>query len=344
MPRSSALAFWALIPGLVLSGCGTDTFMPPPNPELTAPVSEAPVRIVELVLPADTTPDQNALAQYLRLIASREKMSFRSSTLEPTDPPRSQADAIRKAAERGASVLIVQPAQDPDVTKALGEVRGQGVSSVLLASPLASGEDQAKPFPIVEAAPFADAAGKLVEAAVEAAKTAKVPAEATAVILTAAKSDADRKSCGEALTAALEKAHVGTSAPLTYDGSLEGAKATLDTQLVKDPKLAIVIVDDQVGLASVVDVRNKLKDKRPLVVVGYLPNDPSANETLFSQTAAVAIRNISQLARETFKVARQLAEGEEVPDRTAVPDEVRRYTSLYIEIPPEPMEGPPKTE
>ncbi len=39
-------------------------------------------------------------------------------------------------------------------------------------------------------------------------------------------------------------------------------------------------------------------------------------------------------------MARQLAEGETVPDRTAVPDEVRRYTSLYIDIPPEPMEGP----
>ncbi len=64
---------------------------------------------------------------------------------------------------------------------------------------------------------------------------------------------------------------------------------------MKDPKLAIVIVDDQVGLASVLDVRNKLKDNGSLVVVGYLPNDPSANETFFSQTAAVAIRNISQL-------------------------------------------------
>ncbi len=52
-------------------------------------------------------------------------------------------------------------------------------------------------------------------AAVEAAKTAKVPAEATAVILTAAKSDADRKSCSERSPPRSRSAHMGTSAPPT---------------------------------------------------------------------------------------------------------------------------------
>lgn len=343
MPRSLALPLWALIPGLVLSGCESDTFMPPPNPELAAPVSAPPVRIVEMILPSESTPDQNALAQYLRLVSSREKTSYRTSAPEPNDPPRRQADAIRKAAERGASVLIVQPAKDAEVSKALDEVRAQGVPSVLLADPL-SEAGKGKPFPIVEAAPFSDAAGKLVDAAVEAAKTAKLPADGTAVILSVAKPDADLKGCGDALAAALQAAKIASPEPLTYDGTLEGAKSALTKRLEADLKLAIVAVCEQVGMTGVLDLRSKLKDKRPIVVVGYVANDPPPNEMLFSQTAGIAIRNISQLAREAFKAALRLADGDAVPERTTVPDEFRLYPSKYLDIPPEPSEGPPKTD
>ncbi|SIO45792.1 ABC-type sugar transport system, substrate-binding protein, contains N-terminal xre family HTH domain [Singulisphaera sp. GP187] len=343
MPRSHALTLWALIPVLGLSGCESDTFMPPPNPELTAPAPPPPVRVVEMILPTNSTPDQNALAQYLRLVASREKTSYRTSAPEPNDPPRRQADLIRKAAERGATVLIVQPAQDAEVTKALHEVRAQGVSSVLLAEPL-SEAGTGKPFPIVEPAPYSDAAGKIIETAVEAAKTVKLPADGTAVILTVLKPDADLKAGAEALAAALKKAGVAHSEPLTYDGTLEGAKSALNTRLEADPKLAIVLIGEQVGLTGALDVRSKLKGKRPIVVAGYVPSDPPISEMLSMQTAAMAVRNIPQLARQAFKTALQVAEGDAVPDRTAVPDDVRRFASAYVDTPPDPMEGLPKSD
>jgi ABC-type sugar transport system substrate-binding protein len=343
MPRSHALTLWALIPVLGHSGCESDTFMPPPNPELAAPVVEPPVRIVEMILPSESTPNQNALAQYLRLFSSREKTSYRTSAPEPTDPPRRQAEVIRKAAERGASVLIVQPAQDAEVTKALDEVRAQGVPSLLLAKPL-SEEGQGKPFPIVEAAPFSDAAEKVINAAVEAAKTAKLPADGTGVVLTVPKPDGDLKECVEALTAALQKAKIASPEPLTYDGTLEGAKSALTKRLEADPKLAIVIIGEQVGLIGVLDVRSKLKDKRPIVVAAYVPTDPPPNEMFFSQTAGVAIRNIPQLAREAIKTALRLAAGDAVPDRTAVPEDFRLYPSKYLETSSDPSAGLPKAQ
>ncbi|WP_406697548.1 substrate-binding domain-containing protein [Singulisphaera sp. Ch08] len=338
MPRSYALTLWALIPVLGLSGCESDTFMPPPNPELAAPAAAPVIRVVELISPSESTPDQSVLAQYLRLVSSRAKASFRTSAPEPNDPPRRQAEVIRKAAERGATVLIVQPAQDAEVTKALEELRAQGVPSVLLAPPLS---EPGKPFPIVESAPPSDAAGKLVNAVMEAAKAAKLPADATAVILSVAKPDSDLKASVDALSAAVQKANLAHSEPLTFDGTLEGAKAAMTKRLESDPKLAMVFIGEQVGLAGVLDVRHTLKDKRPLIVAGYVANVPGFNENLFSQTAAIAVRDIPQLAREALKTALSLVNGDAVPDRTAVPDDFRLYSSLYVDPIPEPSEGPP---
>jgi ABC-type sugar transport system substrate-binding protein len=307
--------------------------MPPPPPELARPTSEPAVKVVEMIMPSERTPDREALVQLVRVLASREKTSFRLSAPEPNEPPRRQADLIRKAAERGASVLIVDPARDAEVRKALDEVRSKGVPSVLLA-PL--DPESGKPFPVVGAAPYADSAGKLVDAALEDAKAAETPAERTAVVLTIRQPDADAQNCAAALEAALKKADVPHSEPLTYDGSVQGAKTALSERLESDPKLSIVLVGEENGLFGVWEVRDTLQGKRPIIVAGYVPANPLMNEVTYSQSAALAIRDLPRIARELFQAALRLASGDAVPDRTAVPDDVRRYASKYIKTPTPP--------
>jgi|GEM_PF-5669590 len=334
------LGSFVLTLALAVSGCGeSDSFMPPPPPELAGPTVEPTVKVVEMVLPSDPTFEREALAQLVRVVASRGRSSFRLSIPEASAPAQRQAELIRNAADRGASVLIVEPMPDPAVTKALVEVRAKGVPAVVLGD-VASEPD--KPFPTVRAAPLLESAAKLVEAAAEDATAAKIPADRTAVVLSVRTPQSDLKAYGEALEAAARKAGLTVSELLTFDGKSEGAQKALRERLDSDPKLGIVLTVEDVGMAAALDVRDKLEGKRAFIVAGFARDLGQLADVASVQAAAVAARDLPAIAQEAYNAAIGLVDGETVPEQSVVPDQVRRFSSKYIDQPADPLGGPPK--
>src|SRR5262245_22774306 len=88
----------------LLCGCDSNSFVPPPPAELasTAGPAQSSVKVIEMVLRADDTPDRSIWAQVGRVDSGASRVSFRSSAPAAGDPPKRQAELIRRAAARGA--------------------------------------------------------------------------------------------------------------------------------------------------------------------------------------------------------------------------------------------------
>lgn len=311
-----------------LSGCDSGGFVPPPPPELSAPAlsgMEPAARVVELVLASNATPDRGAWAQVVRLEAGDARTGFRFAALGPNDPPQGQAELIREAAARGVSVLIVEPAQAPEVADALEQARKQGTPSVLLDRPL---DAPGNPFPVVLPAPCADSARQLVEAAVADAKTAGLPADGKALVLVPSPPEAHTNEARDALRAALQAAGVSQVETVEYPGAIEGAQKAITARLQADPSVTLVLTTSADGFTGTTQAREELlKSGRLVIMAGYGEITPHSVDAYFDTSAAVADLNLVKVGRQAFQVALRLAQGESVPDRTEVPTTVRRYSS-----------------
>jgi ABC-type sugar transport system substrate-binding protein len=341
MSRSAVwlIGSWAL--AATLAGCDSGSFVPPPPPELSTPTeasSEVSAKIVELVLTSSDTPDRRMWAQAVRLDAGLARLGFRLSALAPKDPPARQAELIRDAVARGASALIVEPAEAPEVARALDQVRAAGTPVVLLDRSI-SVSGQAPP--VVEPAPVADSARKLVEAAVADARDAKRLEGARALVVVPRQADVHTGEIRDAFQEALRGAKVSQVETLEFDGTVDGATQGIRARVQADPKIAIVLAATSEGLSGAIDAKEKLGEKPVILVAGYSEMAAHSRDLVFESCAAVADLNVLRLARQAFQAAQALLEGKSVPERTEVPTAFRRYASRPTT--PEEYPGPQPT-
>lgn len=335
MRRSVAMVLGVLAP--LSTGCESASFAPPPPPELAStagPSLEPSVKVIEMVLRSEDTPARTTWAQVGRVDAGVSRVSFRSSAPGAGDPPDRQAELIRRAAARGASVVIVEAAPGARVAEALDELKAKGTSVILLARPLAGRE---KVFPLVAIPPLAESASLLVKAATEDAKAAKLPSDGTAAILVSRKPDAYTEERVAALKDALKDAGVAPPEVLAFDGTQADASKLLGERLESDPKLTLVFAEDNEALFGTLVVRERIKKERVIILAGYAELGGHLNEAVLDQTAAVADRNMSAMAHAAFRLAMQLASAQPVAERTEVPIPFHRHSS---QVAPDPAPPP----
>ncbi len=154
-----------LVAMVIAPGCDSETFAPPPNPELSEPVkpgftanyeraaaTAAPAssippagkaarqgpRFVEMILARPPDGDRVYLEQLLRSELGNARIPLRL-TQPDSHKPRSSSElaaAIKGAVARGAAGLIVEPSEDPEVVDALYQAAGQRIGVVSLDRPV----------------------------------------------------------------------------------------------------------------------------------------------------------------------------------------------------------------
>jgi ribose transport system substrate-binding protein len=272
-------------------------------------------KTLSLILITDDTPDAQVWLQIAMREAGKGKAIFRVSKLNPGDPPGRQAELIREAAARGASALVVEPADAPEVADALGAVQAQGVPVVVLDR---SVPGTGKPFPLFTFPPFRDSARKLVQAVVEDAKLAKRSEKGPALLLVNGRKDTHTDDRAAALKAALHEAGVTLLDTLVFDGIGTNALKSLQAALDSHPEVNMVVFDEDQGAAGCFTLHLESHDKYTINIAGYVSFENNVNMASQASFSAVVDRNVQGLVRQAVQAALSLIQGQTVPARTEV--------------------------
>jgi ribose transport system substrate-binding protein len=335
---------------VLASGCDSGSFLPPPPPELSAQgeaAAPAVARNAVLILDGPENDDRRTWTQHALKEAGLEKLSLRVESPAAADTAARQAERIRDAAGRGASALIVEAVDAPEVVEALGQAREKGVKVVLLDRTVTSPE-AGKGFPLVTYGSFAKASKVLVSEAVKAAEMAKRPPHGPALLLVNDRADYHARDRAGSIKDALKGAGIPLLETLTFHGDAASAEAVLKPKIEADPKVVYVFAEDDQGLSGAHAVFDALKKTgRTFLNAGYIAYDNRVNPRALQDCAAVVDRNVQGLARRATKTAASLIDGESVPDRIEVPLDVHGPTPR-VEYPTDMMKkaagvrpGPP---
>ena len=330
-------AFYLMFLAWGLGGCDAPSIAPPPSPELgsLAERDRAAQRPAELILAGDTV-DRVFWAAKASPAADRRRMILHETHLSADDPPAKQAELILAKLESKPSVLIVEPADAPEVVDALRAAQAKSVPIVLLdrAVPGLSGSG---PVTLVTLPDFGPSAKSIVTAARESAKASNSPADGHAILLANARTDRHSADRVAALRSAIEAAGLTLNETYTFKGQGEEIEIALQEKLKADPKLTFIFAEEDQGLAAANYVRFKLPEKRPIAVAGYFHFD-SRDEPVPVNGCVMAVDgNQRGLIAKAVDAAFQLSKGEKIPERIEVP--------LILcpggRRPAAPQEGPP---
>lgn len=305
-----------------IAGCGSDSFLPPPRPELNA-VREGAVpaaaKLVDLILDGPDTEDRTAMIQMAVKDAGIAKVSLRASGLKAGDSPDRQAALIRESVAHGAAALIVEAIDAPPVVDALNEARKKGIQIVILDRALASGE-RGKPFPRVTFEPFDKVALEMVEAAKNEAAHVNIPPDGKAIILVNEKADNHTVDRVAAIKSALEKVGISLAETLTFAGDAASAEAVLGPKIRGHRTISYVFAEDDRGLSGAYAVRQSQDEGKAATFLasGFVSYDLRLRREAVSVCAAVVDRNLEGLVRKSIDVAVALTNGKAVPDVTLV--------------------------
>ncbi len=302
-------------------GCGTDAFVPPPDPELSAITDSYAVKpspTIMMILPPGRNDDRDTYTLAARQEAGKAKVSLSIEAVASDATAENQAGLIRSAASRGASVLLVEAADHSDVVEALNEVRDRGTAVILLQNDVKS-RDPAKPFHRVAFVPFAQPAAVLVKAVLDDAKSTGLAADGHALIVGDQKHGETADAVSSAINAALTSSHVKTISELKIEGDPEKDKATVLAKLAEDEKITMILATDAQSLAASISSLDTIKAKRALSIGGCQSIDRQLNVSSLAGTVGILERNLPQFGRQALLSAVRLAKGETLPNLIEIP-------------------------
>lgn len=321
-----------------LSGCESSSFVPPPPPELSAlpDTREGTGKAVSLalILPSTANVERDVWLKVARYEAGRKKVLYTEAFAGQGDPPAKQADLIRAEAERGGSVLLVEPDKGSEVVSALKEARKRGVS-VLLLGHRPEGLEPASAFPLVTFAAIDKPAKLLVDALINDTKDSGLPAGGHGLIVVA-------KGGGEANIAAVRAAfkeagidHVEVCEIKPIYG--EGAK-DVKVRFEADPKITMAVGVDSQGLSGAFTAVTEMKEKRAFSVGGCAEVDPVLLGSMMTMCAGMIDRSQSAFGLKAIRQGIRMAKGEKVEESMEVPTP---FVNRNREAPPRPTSRPP---
>ena len=314
---------------LALAGCD-NAFVPPPQAELSELRERRPAaRTVEICLSNEHTWDRDLLEQVAREQAGLAHVFFQVHKVSPREPAE-QANWVRGAKARGASALIVEPLGGEELARALGQVRDEGIPVVLIGRSVPTGS---KPFPVVTHPSFTGPARDLVQAAVDAARAAKLPEDGGAVLLVNTYKDDQSDERVAELRAALQGVNVPLLATISFEAGGAAAQKAAEDALKAHPKLSIILAEEDQGLIGAAQTRDARKDAPRFILCGVLAATKDMGPNVLTLCDAYVDRNTKQLGSKAFQAALALTDGKPVPDRIEVPYEFERNPAPEVLVP-----------
>jgi ABC-type sugar transport system substrate-binding protein len=323
--RAKAQRGWlalVALAGTLLGGCdssGSDAERPVVG---TGAEEAAPVTTIGLIVPTEGYNEAIVWQQVFRIAASRAGVLCEVTEAQPGK----QADAVREAARRSTSALVVLPdPADPGLPAALAEVRDEGLPVLLLEEPV---EVPGTPLPRVAFEPIEGVARRLVAASAAAAAQAGLPADAPAVVLVNGPFD----ELGRRRVAALHKALEETGIPVLPDAVFRGygkeAGEALEAVLASHPDLGIVLAEEDQGARVAPRTRGASSETERHFIVGAFGNENDVMRMMRFNlfTGGLIHRDLAALGRRAFEAALAAARGGSVPALTEVPMPLLRPT------------------
>jgi ABC-type sugar transport system substrate-binding protein len=361
--------YWVLSLGTLGMGLGCDSssFVPSRPPELatstTSPYNSAPAaapsaaaagtsvaatevvlavpktaraRMVELLLARPPELDRSYLEQFLRRYSGLKKCAFRA--VKPQDAPMTPehyASEIRAAANRSTGALVLEPIDSPEVLDALREAVSRGLGIVLLDSPLPA-TPPAKFYPYVTFDGFTEAAKQIVQIVAEDAKSMRLPADGTILLLENREKDHYSRYRLESITDALKAAGRAYD-QVSFGGLQEGAGQAVLGHLEAHPKVTIILADDEFGVAGAFEAKQKWlrKNHAGFAIAGYAACDARMADEVKRNVQGLADRNIEGYAQKVVQIAVDLMEARPVSEGNIV--------NIPIVHTPPPLAPPPVT-
>ena len=342
---------------LVSAGCDSGSFVPPRPPELgggeigpvaaagsapgaavpgrgstTAPLAGA--RAIELVLGRRDPDSADEMKQKARTQAGIESLRIQVEMVGENGNPDSVGGLARKLISRDALALLVEPGRsaDPELSHAVAEARDRGLPVVLIGRPLdgskspeTKGADAGKgtagpegPLIQVVPEPFKNSAPRLVAAAINNARNAKLTPESGAILMVNTISDPQSEDRVQAFHDALLDAGITKIEELRFERDPTVAKQKLTELLQANPRIGMVLSTDQVGLGTSLQLLENVGQEHVYVVAGYTLDESSAKMAYLGEFAAVAIYAPERLIRKAIMSAASLARGEKLAERIEV--------------------------
>lgn len=335
----------ALAAGGAFAGCESGSFVPPRSPELkklkSLTAAPAAPRIA-MILQAQDSPERDVWVTAGRQEAGLGHAILTVDRPGPDEPPSAQAGLIRKVAGQAASALVVEAADDPEVTRALQEVRAKGTPVVVMGRKVAPLGGSA-PLASVRHTPAAETAAVLAEALVADAKSSGLPDGTRALIVSNAKSRPGTDEMAAALEAQLKANGVPSVERLTFDGPYEKGTEALTAKLAASPEIGMLLATEDLALAAALSTAGALKAKRTLSMIGFTTVDKTINPNALSSCAVVVDRNVPMIARQAVLLALKLARKQPTSLDLIVPQPVHgRNTSASAFRPATPSLPPPE--
>jgi ABC-type sugar transport system substrate-binding protein len=325
MGSPGAWTGWALaVLALVLStvaGCGSDAFAPPPPPELNAvptlTTSTAVAPSVEMIVCGPGSPERLLWETAARQEAGRLKVILRITRLQAGDPPAAEAELVRRAAGRKASVLMVEPLDDPVVAAALNDARAGGTPVLTLGRKVPS-RDPARPLASVTFTPYEETARKVVDTFIRDAR-ARGLAGGHALIPVNTRSDPGRDEQVALLTRLLHDSGIVDVKTIPFDDDENQAREALANQVRSDPKVTLILAHEDKGLRGSVGASDDVRDLRELALGGFAVVDKMFGASTLNRSGVVADRNIPVFIQRALQLADRLARGEATDNDVVVP-------------------------
>lgn len=278
---------------------------------------------IDMIFPAEITDSQRMWEQVARAEAGVLHAVLVAKRSAPGVAGKSEADLVRDSARRGAGALIVVPEDPKNLAPALAEARDKGIGIVLLNQPVPV---PGKPITVIKTPPFEESAKALVAAALKTPGMEQFPPDRQAVILVNSRKNEFTDERVAALKKALADAKLpvfqtvefgkGVMRPLATE-----AQKALEPLLAQNPKIALVLADEDQGLSGAVMARNELE--KDFILVGFAANPKTSNLVTVHECPAVADEEIVGLAREAVRTAVKLIKGEKVGETVVVPNILR---------------------
>ena len=234
--------------------------------------------------------------------------------------PQCQAlvEEIQAAVSRRVDFLVLEPIDTPEVRAALHEAESRGVPVLLLDLPLPSRQSN-KNIPTVSLAGFAECSKQLVAAALEDARHLGLPPDGTVVLVQNRLVDGYSKQRQESIRIALEGSG-RVFRVLEFDGGRSEANAMLVDDLKANPKVCVILTEEDYGLGAAVDLHRARSEPGPppFVLAGYASYDLRTESEVAVRLAGFVQRSLNDYAMKISQLARSALDGKSLPERATV--------------------------
>jgi ABC-type sugar transport system substrate-binding protein len=304
-----------------LLGCDSDSFVPPKAGKKAStaisPATPQQSKEIVLILPAEDNPDIQFYDAVCRLEAGNLRVIFQTFRPSPGDAKDKQAELIKKAVADGAAAMIVVADGSDATVLALADVDQKKTPIILLGRPVEAPKS-GPPYTLVTFPPFGPSAKKIVEAILEDARKLGAPTDGTALFLQDTTADETSDARNAALTEALKAAKTPISATVPTTESINDTHKPGVEVLKANPKIAIIVADDDSGVTIGPSLHKESKSKVYQPLGGFVQPRSGPSPVVTGQATAVVERNVEALARKAVRVALERAEGKTVPERQEI--------------------------